>query len=508
MATWEPGPHFLWLTVYTFRFDLRDALGVVEVLKGRLGDKLALVTPGQFFGLMRQDFVQLAHGRLGEIEENPFASALFRTTLDSVRSDLREADSWMASGNPDRAAEAAFRGLEDLRTVSTEGAFVLSLGILGIAGVLAFFAGRSRKSEPKSRSSIQPGVVVFVATLVAFFMFSLREALEQNFWTYPDILIGIVFAGIHRPLGRWMDRAYPREAPLAGGLVALVLISLAIRTTAAFPLALIGALLALDTWLRRRPATAADLTAGLGFGSAIGFLGDFEIVTFTALAVLLVFSAVLARGRPLPNRVPAGGSSWFPGFLLALSLFGIAAAFYYSLALRLGVQGDLLLGIAGTLLVLGPTLAILVRRMLPPLPPRTAQIVALAGSALFSGILLVVHGTVLTVLVLLGLGASLSFAALASIDEYTNRGGEPHRALATALLFLPLLVMFFRMPPIVYSLTVVPLPEPIEYALYAPSVLLGATCMLLAAVLVFRGPRRAVVGKDYRAEADGGPVVR
>ena len=508
VATWEPGPHFLWLTVYTFRFDLRDALGVVEVLKGRLGDKLALVTPGQFFGLMRQDFVQLAHGRLGEIEENPFASALFRTTLDSVRSDLREADSWMASGNPDRAAEAAFRGLEDLRAVSTEGAFVLSLGILGIAGVLAFFAGRSRKSEPKSRSSIQPGVVVFVATLVAFFMFSLREALEQNFWTYPDILIGIVFAGIHRPLGRWMDRAYPREAPLAGGLVALVLISLAIRTTAAFPLALIGALLALDTWLRRRPATAADLTAGLGFGSAIGFLGDFEIVTFTALAVLLVFSAVLARGRPLPNRVPAGGSSWFPGFLLALSLFGIAAAFYYSLALRLGVQGDLLLGIAGTLLVLGPTLAILVRRMLPSLPPRTAEIVALAGSALFSGILLVVHGTVLTVLVLLGLGASLSFAALASIDEYTNRGGEPHRALATALLFLPLLVMFFRMPPIVYSLTVVPLPEPIEYALYAPSVLLGATCIFLVAVLAVRGRRRAPVGKDYRAEADGGPVVR
>jgi len=119
-----------------------------------------------------------------------------------------------------------------------------------------------------------------------------------------------------------------------------------------------------------------------------------------------------------------------------------------------------------------------------------------------------VHGTVLTVLVLLALGTSLSFAAIASIDGYTNRGGEPHRALATALLFLPLLVMFFRMPPIVYSLTVVPLPEAIEYALYAPSVLLGATCIFLVAVLAVRGRRRAPVGKDYRAEADGGPVVR
>src|SRR5207247_4411039 len=108
----------------------------------------------------------------------------------------------------------------------------------------------------------------------------------------------------------------------------------------------------------------------------------------------------------------------------------------------------------------------------------------------------------------LALGPSASLAAVASIDGSTNRGGEPLRALSNALLFLPLLVMFFRMPPIVYSLTVVPLPEPIEYALYAPSVLLGATCVLLAAVLAVRGRRRAPVGKAYRAEADGGPVVR
>ena len=508
VATWEPGPHFLWITVYPFRFGLQDALGLVEILKTRLGDNLALVTPGQFFGLMREDFVRLAHGRLGEIEENPLASALFRTTLDSARSELREADSWMAAGNPGRAADAAFRGLEDLRTVSAEGALLISLGVLGIAGVLGFFATRLRRSDPRSRASIQPGVVVFVAVVVALFTFALREALEQNFWTYPVILVAIVIAAVHRPLGRWMDRAYPTEAPLAGSLVALVLISLAIRTTAAFPLALIGTLLALDTYLRRRPANAPDLAAGLGFGSAIGFLGDFEIVTFTALAVLLVVSAVFIRGRPLPNRSRAGGSALAPGFLLSLSLFGLAVSFYYSIALRLGVQGDLLLGITGTLLVLGPTLGILVRRILPPLPPRTAQIVALTGSALLSGILLVVHGTVLTVLVLLALGTSLSFAAIASIDGYTNRGGEPHRALATALLFLPLLVMFFRMPPIVYSLTVVPLPEAIEYALYAPSVLLGATCIFLVAVLAVRGRRRAPVGKDYRAEADGGPVVR
>src|SRR5438034_9348624 len=118
------------------------------------------------------------------------------------------------------------------------------------------------------------------------------------------------------------------------------------------------------------------------------------------------------------------------------------------------------------------------------------------------------QGTLVTLLALLALFSAVSFAAMASLDEYADQGGDPRRALGVALLFLPLLVMFFRMPPIVYSLTVVPLPEAIEYALYAPSVLLGATCIFLVAVLAVRGRRRAPVGKDYRAEADGGPVVR
>ena len=75
-----------------------------------------------------------------------------------------------------------------------------------------------------------------------------------------------------------------------------------------------------------------------------------------------------------------------------------------------------------------------------------------------------------------------------------------------ALLFLPLLVMFFRMPPIVYSLTIVALPESIEYALYAPAVMLGATCLFLALFVGLRGRVRIAVRKDYPREEDGGAV--
>src|SRR5207253_1709533 len=82
--------------------------------------------------------------------------------------------------------------------------------------------------------------------------FTLREALSENFWTYPTILLGILVSGAHRPLRHLIDAAYPHRAPVAAAVVFLVLSALAIRTTAAFPLALIGALLALDTFLSRR----------------------------------------------------------------------------------------------------------------------------------------------------------------------------------------------------------------------------------------------------------------
>jgi len=348
--------------------------------------------------------------------------------------------------------------------------------------------------------------LVFVATGVAILVFTLREALSENFWTYPTILLGILVSGAYRPLRHLIDAAYPHRAPVAAALVFLVLSALAIRTTAAFPLAMIGALLALDTFLSRRPATSADVMAGVGIGTAIGFLGGFDLPTFTLLAVLQVVSASIARGPPVADEPKGRRNVIVPGFLIALSLSGLSVAFYYSYSRRLGLQGDALTAMAGAFLVLGPTLGILVRWALPKVPTRIAAVGGLAASAALSGIILTLQGTLVTVLALLALFSAVSFAAMASLDEYADQGGDPRRALVVALLFLPLLVMFFRMPPIVFSLTIVALPEPIEYALYAPTVLLGAVCLLLAAFVGLRGHVRTAVRKDYPNEADDGAV--
>ena len=502
----DSGPQFLWLTIYTFRFDLQDGRNLVDALSARLGGRLQVVLPDQFFGLMRQDFLRTAKDRLRSVEANPLESFLFATTLASVRIRLRDADAFLAAGDSGRAADAAFLGLEELRGIAETEALLLSIGVLLLAGLVAFLASRSRRPASGPPRKVRPEALVFVATGVAILVFTLREALSENFWTYPTILLGILVSGAHRPLRHLIDAAYPHRAPVAAALVFLVLSALAIRTTAAFPLAMIGALLALDTFLSRRSASSADVMAGVGMGTAIGFLGGFDLPTFAILAILQVASAFMARGPPVVDEPKGRRNVIVPGFLVALSLSGLSVAFYYSFSRRLGLQGDALTAVAGALLVLGPTLGILVRRTLPKVPARTAQVGGLAAAAALSGVILMLQGTLVTLLALLALFSAVSFAAMASLDEYADQGGDPRRALGVALLFLPLLVMFFRMPPIVYSLTVVALPEPLEYALYAPTVLLGGACLLLAAFVGLRGHVRTAVRKDYPNEADGGAV--
>src|SRR5206468_47108 len=270
----DSGPQFLWLTIYTFRFDLQDGRNLVDALSARLGGRLQVVLPDQFFGLMRQDFLRTAKDRLRSVEANPLESFLFATTLASVRIRLRDADAFLAAGDSGRAADAAFLGLEELRGIAETEALLLSIGVLLLAGLVVF----------------------------------------------------------------------------------LVLSALAIRTTAAFPLAMIGALLALDTFLSRRSASSADVMAGVGMGTAIGFLGGFDLPTFAILAILQVASAFMARGPPVVDEPKGRRNVIVPGFLVALSLSALSVAFYYSFSRRLGLQGDALTAVAGALLVLGPTL--------------------------------------------------------------------------------------------------------------------------------------------------------
>ncbi|TLZ71602.1 MAG: hypothetical protein E6K14_07715 [Methanobacteriota archaeon] len=377
--------------------------------------------------------------------------------------------------------------------------------VLLAAGVLGALAQRASPRWSPAREPIDFGALILVTAAVAFFMFALREAVEQNFWTYPSILLSIAVAGVHRPVRRYLDRAYPARAPIVASLACLVLSSLAIRTTAAFPLAMIGALLAIDSYLVRKPATPSTLVAALGFGSAIGFLGAFDLGTLSAIAVLLVLPPMFLSETAVPlESPPAPRRALYPGILMAMPLAAFAITSSYALSLRLQVQGDLLSMTAAAMFVLGPTLAVVVDRALPRLSPTIVRFGGLGLAVASAGLVLASVGTVPTTLALLGLFASLSLAALAGLREFASPGGEAHHALATAIVFLPLIVLFFRLPPIVYSLTIAPLPLAVEYVLYTPTALIAAAALVLVAVGWVRSRGRRV-GKDYPGEAHGGP---
>ena len=209
-------------------------------------------------------------------------------------------------------------------------------------------------------------------------------------------------------------------------------------------------------------------------------------------------SSCWAEGLP-----PRGPRAVIPGFVVALPLTALAIAYYYSLSLRLEFQGTELLTAAGAILVLAPALALLVRRTHPRIDAIASEVAGFALAVVFSGLVLLSHGAVPALLALLGLFASLSYAALAALDRFVAAGGQLGRVLTTSILFLPLIVLFVRMPPIVISLAIVRLPEAVEYALYAPTVLIAAVALLLAVGIGLRARLQTAVGKDYEKPENG-----
>lgn len=502
-GTWRGGSHFLWLTIYTFRFDLEDVRTLLGILDARLPGGVEVVTPEAFFALLGQDFVREGNDRLRAAETDLIASFVFRGSLESARRRLLEATDYLGLGDSDHAAARAFLALEDLRTVRSGEALLVCLFVVLGAGVLAFRAQRNPKSSARPAGGLRVGTVLFLAAATGLFVLALREAVEQNFWTYPTILIGIALAGVHRPLRDVLDRAYAERAPAIAALVAIVFTSLAIRTTAAFPLALIGTLLAVDTFLVRRRASPEEMLAGLSFGVAMGFGGGFDYITLTGLVLLLAATAFRLRALPAAEEPSRRPRALRPGFLLALPISALVVAFSYSLALRLEIQGERLPMVAAGLLVLAPALAILVRRLTIRVPAIDAAIAGLVLAAVFGAAILVVVGTVPTALLLLGLFGSLAYAALSALEGSGIRESDARRAVKVAICFIPLFVLFFRAPPITWSLTLLPLPEPIEYALYAPTALIAATSLVLA-LFALRDRRRTAVGKHYVGREDGG----
>ncbi len=141
MAAWGPGPQFLWITVYTFRFDLRDAATMVQGLSDRTGGNLVVVTPEQLFTLMEEDFVARAQAQLAAMRADPFAAALLAPWLAQAASQL---DATAPPGDLAASAYGAYQAITDLRETGLAEALVA-------AGLRLPFMKRRPASGPRTR---------------------------------------------------------------------------------------------------------------------------------------------------------------------------------------------------------------------------------------------------------------------------------------------------------------------------------------------------------------------
>ncbi len=497
MASWGPGAHFLWITVYTFRFDLADAAAMVQRLEAQTGGNVVVVTPEQLFTLVQEDFQLRAQQQLAALRADPFASVVAAPELANAGAWL---DGTAPGGRPGSPAYNAFQAIADLREAGLEEALAAS----GLVVVLAALVQLRRVGGGATRAravAADARPLLVLAAAFGLFLLATRSGLEANFWSYQWIVVGAVLAGAGRPLRRYLDRTYPRVGlPVTAGLD-LAFVALSLATNVAFALAAIGTVALADAALAREPSRPAGLVLALSLGTAAGFLLPVDALSFGLLGVLLLAPLATAPLRPGSPAEPAGKGALLRGLVVTLPVAALVVASNYSLTLRLGLAGGQLSELAAALLVLGPLAGLLATRGRGAARSGPVVVAGLALSAALSASLLVVSGTLATTLVLLALVASLAVAAEATLRRVRARGESLSAVLTAAVSWIPLFLLFFRMPPVVYSLSLVHLPEVLEAALYAPVSLLAAGCAAAALVAAMRLRCEASVAKGYPPSA-------
>lgn len=493
MASWGSGAHFLWITVYTFRFDLGDAAAMIQGLSARTGGNLVVVTPEQLFALMEQDFEARAQAQLAAFRSDPVASFLLAPTLDDAQAWL---DAPAAGASPAVSAYRAYEAIVDLREAGLQEA-VLTFGLAVILAALVSQRplGGGGKFTRATIERARP--LPLLVGAFALFLLATRAALLANFWSYQWIVLGVVAAGMGRPLRRYFDRTYPRVAfPVVVGLDQ-VFVAVSLGTNVAFALAAVGTVAVVDAVLSRHTVPSAFLVLSLALGAAVGFIAPVEPLMFGIFGILLLVPLAGGPFRPTVRADSPGRGALLRGLVVSLPAGVLVVASNYSLGLRLDLAGSELSVLAAALLAMGPLAGLLAVRRWPS--PRTGiRLVSSAAVAATAAVLLLVaRGTLPVALDLLLLGASLGVAADTTLQRARLRGESVSPLVTAAASWIPLFLLFFRLPPVVYSLGLVRLPEAIEAALYAPVSLFAAGLAGIALVALWQLRGEGPAGKPY-----------
>lgn len=494
-AAWGPGAHFLWITVYTFRFNLSDAKTMVRTLSSQMGGSFVVVTPEQLFTLMEEDFEARAGAQLASVRADPFASILAAPAINSAQGWL---DAPGSTADPSIAAYHAYEAIADLREAGLQEALVVAGFVVVLAALVSLRRVASGAASLRGSLALVRPLPVLVGAF-ALFLLATRAALLANFWSYEWIIVGVLVAGIGRPLSRHLERTYPRVALPVIAVLDLTFVAVSILTNIGFSLAAIGTVAVLDAILSREDMHPSRLVLGMGLGTAAGFLAPIHPIAFGLFGILLLAPLAGAPVRRATRWEAPTHGALLRGLVVASPAAVLVVASNYALGLRLGLAGGALALLGAAFLVLGGLAGLLVTHRGSFLRSGPLLVGSLGLSTACALLLLVSTGVLPTALALLGLVASLAIASESTLRRARRRGEPLSPILTAAVSWLPLFLLFFRMPPVVYSLTLVRLPEAIEVALYAPAFLFVVAFAALTTVAWFRVRREGRGAKGYPA---------
>ena len=209
-------------------------------------------------------------------------------------------------------------------------------------------------------------------------------------------------------------------------------------------------------------------------------------LSFGLLALLMSFPLFTASLPPPVQTAPPGKRAWITGLILVLPVGSLSVASNFSIGLRLGLQGSELPGFAGTILVLAPLAGLLAARRWASTRTGLVQMLAFSLSALLALAIGFSTASLATGLLVFACAACLAVGAEATLRLRAAGSADLAASAGYTVAWIPLLLMFARMPPVVYSLTIAPLPEALEVLLYAPEFLIAAVAGALAILTLLR----------------------
>lgn len=490
----KPGPYFLWTTVYPWRFNLTQARAALDALAAQTGRDVEVVSPDAFFSLMTEAFRGRGAADLASMRADPVAPYLLGGFLTAAQDHLAASTQAAQAGNTAGAAYESYQASAVLQQALVwEDAFFLVVPLVILAGV-ALLRARRRGSFPGQLGGRIPGPLALCGIL-ALFMLDLQAVLRYNFWTYGYVIAGVIAAAFGGPLGTFLWRRSRRHG-LAPTLLFIVASVLTLATSAAFPLAALTGAAAAQSVLRDGDPPPRALVPSVLVGTALGL---YLPPSAAGLALLSLLSGAARAALPVRTPVPPTAAhprgTWSAALCMVLALLPLAAFLSFSVGLRLEIQADALRGTGFVILLASTLYAAILAGFVGPKRAHTFAARALIVSALFSAGTLLADASVTTALMLAGASTAFALAAWALLDDLVRRGGETGPLAFPLMTLLPFAILFVRMPPVAYSLTVgLPLggfPQIVEYALYAPPILWLAIALLLLLSLTAR--RRSTV---------------